>query len=95
MEMKVKVDMGAKCNVISKRMLNSFDHNIPINTQRKSIFWLIGGDAIDTEGMTVLQCILGQFKFHVVDQDVKPLLSLQVSIAMGLIQLGPGVHMLQ
>lgn len=90
--LKVKVDMGAKCNVISKRMLNSFDHNIPINTQRKSILWLIRGEAIDTEGM---QCILGQFKFHVVDQDVNPLLSLQVSIATGLIQLGPGVHMLQ
>lgn len=76
-------------------MLNSFDHNIPISTAEKVNLVAYGGETIDTEGMTVLQCILGQFKFHVVDRDVKPLLSLQVSIAMGLIQLGPGVYMLQ
>lgn len=93
-QLKVKVDTRAKCNVISKRMLKGLNHTFPTNIAEKVNLVAYGGETIDTEGTTVLQCVRGEFKFHVVDRDVKPLLGLQDSIAMGLIQLGPDVHML-
>ncbi len=93
-QLKVKVDTGAKCNVISKRMLNSLNQTTPIKTAERVNLVAYRGETIDTEGTTVLQCVRGEFTFHVVDRDVKPLLSLQDSIVMGLIQLGPDVHML-
>ncbi len=93
-QLKVKVDTGAKCNVVSKRMLNSLNQTTPINTAERVNLVAYGGEMIDTEGTTVLQGVRGEFTFHVVDRDVKPLLGLQDSIVMGLIQLGPDVHML-
>ncbi len=93
-QLKVKVDTGAKCNVVSKRMLNSLNQTTPINTAEKVNLVAYGRETIDTEGTPVLQCVRGEFTFHVVDRDVKPLISLQDSNAMGLIQLGPDVHML-
>lgn len=54
-----------------------------------------GGQTINTEGTTLLVCEQGRLRFHVVDRNVRPLLVLQDSIAMGLIQLGPHVHTVQ
>lgn len=54
-----------------------------------------GGETIKTDGTVTLQCTQGQFKFHVVNRDVRPILGLQDSVALGLIQLGPDVHTLQ
>lgn len=75
-------------------MLKGLNHTSPTNIAEKVNLVAYGGETIDTEGTTVLQCVHGEFKFHVVDCDVKPLPGLQDSIAMGLIQLGPDVHML-
>ncbi len=65
-QLKVKVDTGAKCNVVSKRMLNSLTQTTPINTTERVNLVAYGGETIDTEGTTVLQCVRGEFTFHVV-----------------------------
>lgn len=65
------VDTGAKCNVISKRILNSstIDHTIPINTTERVNLVAYEGETINTVRTAVLHCFRGHFKFHVVDQD--------------------------
>jgi len=75
-------------------MLKGLKYTIPTNIAEKVNLVAYGRETVDTEGTTGLQCTRGDLKFHVVDRDVKPLLGLRDSIAMGLIQLGPDVHML-
>ncbi len=91
-QLKLKVDTGAKCNVISAQQLHLIVPAAHINTNEKVNLIAYGGQTINTEGTTILDCEQGQLKFHVVDRSVRPLLGLQDTIAMGLIQLGPHVH---
>ncbi len=91
-QLKLKVDTGAKCNVISAQQLHLIVPAAHINTNEKVNLIAYGGQTINTEGTTILDCEQGQLKFHVVDRSVRPLLGLQDTIAMGLIQLGPHVE---
>ena len=94
-QLKVKVDTGAKCNVLPRKMLNAVDHTVHVKPNEKVNLVAYGGETIKTDGTVTLHCTQGQFKFHVVNRDVKPILGLQDSIAIGFIHLRPDVHMLQ
>lgn len=94
-KLKLKVDTGAKCNVISAHQLRLIAPSAHINNTEKVNLIAYGGQTIITEGTTILYCEQGQLKFHVVHRNVRPLLGLQDSIAIGLIQLGPQVHAVQ
>ena len=94
-QLRVKVDTGAKCNVLPRKMLHAVDHTVRVDPNEKVNLVAYGGETIKTDGTVTLQCTQGQFKFHVVNRDVKPILGLQDSVALGLIQLGPDVHTLQ
>lgn len=93
-QLKVKVDTGAKCNVLPKKMLHAVDNTVRVDSTETVNLVAYGGETIKTDGTVTLQCAQGQIKFHVVNRDVKPILGLQDSVALGLIQLGPDVHTL-
>jgi len=76
-------------------MLHAVDHTVYVDPDEKVNLVAYGGESIKTDGTVTLHCTQGQFKFHVVNRDVKPILGLQDSMAIGLIRLGPDVHMLQ
>lgn len=94
-KLNVKMDTGAKCKVLSKQMLENIEPTVSVNTAEKVNLAAYGAQMIRTEGTATLHCTQGNFNFNVVEQEVKPLLGLPDSIALGLIQLGPDVHMLK
>ncbi len=58
-QLKLKVDTGAKCNVISAQQLHLIVPAAHINTNEKVNLIAYGGQTINTEGTTILDCEQG------------------------------------
>lgn len=56
-QLKVKVDTGAKCNVLAKHMLHDIDHTSSVNTEEKVSLVAYDGEKINTEGTAILDCM--------------------------------------
>ncbi len=94
-QVKMKIDTGAKCNVMSLSTLQHVDHNAQIDQSNRVNLIAYGGQTIQTLGTATLVLSGGQLLFHIVDRDVKSLLGLPDSMRLNLIQLSPEVHAVQ
>lgn len=94
-QLKVKIDTGARCNVLSKGDLQHIDPDAHVDHSHIVNHVAYGGHTIKTLGVTNVNFSCGALQFHLVDSDVKPILGLQDSVKLGFVQLGPNVHALQ
>ena len=96
----VKLDTGARCNVLPKKLYLKVGQLSSIDTSRKSQLTAYGGSKVETMGVAWLKCRGGpnnvshDFSFHIVDDHTKvsPILGLHACILMGLIDVSPVVH---
>lgn len=96
---EMKVDTGAKCNVMSKMSFNVIKGDEKIQTCFKSTNLVAyGGSKIKTAGVVRLQChLVGKvhtLPFYIVEEDVLPLLGLRACRRMGLVSFSEAVHQL-
>ena len=99
-QIKLKVDTGARCNVLTTSMLERMKTSKTINTANKVRLVAYSGDSFTTEGTIKLCCPDRHGKqhtleFHVVNRDVKPLLGLHDTVKLKLIKLSEGIHELK
>lgn len=95
---EVKVDTGAKCNVMSQTTFKRIATNIqPVEQENTPNLVAYGGSKIETKGLVTLQCNLkGQrhsLPFFLVDQDVQPLLGFRACLDLGIVTMSPHVHL--
>lgn len=88
----VKIDTGAKCNVISRALLQHTDPTAHINLSKKANLVSYGGHIIQTLGAADVNFTCGLLQFQVVDRNVKPLLGLRDSVRLGYVTFAPEVH---
>jgi len=94
-QIKLKIDTGAKCNVMSLSTLQHIDSNAQIDQSHRVNLIAYGGHTIQTLGTVTLVLSGGKLQFHIVDGNVKSLLGLPDSMRLNLIQLSPEVHAIQ
>ena len=90
--LKLKVDTGAKCNVISLDTLKQVRNVYTIDNNRTVKLVAYGGTVINTEGTVLLECQLSNHRyyslqFHVVKRNVQPLLGLPDCLEIKLMTL--------
>lgn len=95
--LELKIDTGAKCNVISIETYRAVNKEEKINETSKATLVAYGGTVIETKGTVMLQCLTSKRKshlleFHVVDKNVKSLLGLPDCLKMNLISLKEEVY---
>ena len=96
---KLKVDTGAKCNVIDKITLENIaktsKQKIVINSKNKVKLIAYGGNSFYTIGTTNLSCVYMNKKhellFNVIDKNVKSIIGLSDSLKLNLVSLGKEV----
>ena len=86
-KLKLKVDTGAKCNVISLDTLNQVGNGEMVDNNRRVKLVAYGGTGTKTEGTVLLKCRLSSHRFytqqfHVVNRNVQTLLGLPACIEM-------------
>lgn len=90
----MKIDTGAKVNVMSKLRLSCLGGVVDQSQTAKLVGF--GGHCTSTIGIARLSCLFGgkerSLVFHVVDKDVRTLLCLKDSLHLGLITLSEDVH---
>ncbi|CAL9695031.1 unnamed protein product [Knipowitschia caucasica] len=94
---EMKVDTGAKCNVLSTKTflkVKKFEQIKPCTKPTNLVAY--GGSKIKTEGIVDLCCHLGAkcytLPFFVIEEHVQPLLGLNASLQMDLVSLSKEVH---
>ncbi|KAL1279192.1 hypothetical protein QQF64_025865 [Cirrhinus molitorella] len=95
---EVKVDTGAKCNVMSQTTFKRIAKDEQSVKQESSPNLVAyGRGRIETKGLVTLLCNLkGQshlLPFFLVDQDVQPLLGFRACLDMGIVTMSPHVHL--
>ncbi len=90
-QLKLKVDTGAKCNVISAQQLHLIVPSAHINTNEKVISLHMVGK-LSTLKAPQYRLWTRPIQIPRCRSQWRPLLGLQDTIAMGLIQLGPHGH---
>ena len=93
----LKLDTGAKCNVMSLTTFKRVAKTECINPSKKTTLIAFGGTAIASEGVATLQCHGStpdtyDLQFHVINKPVQTLLGLRDCLRMGLISLGTDVY---
>ena len=94
----LKVDSGAKCNVISTKTIKSLAlcKKLQLNTKEKVKLVTYSKDTIKTMGTCVLNCkisdVTSPIEFQVVRQNSKSILGLKDALKLNLITLHPDVH---
>ena len=91
-QLTVKIDTGAKCNVISRALLQYIDPTAHVNLNKRANLVAYGGHIIQTLGAADMVFSCGLLSFQVVDRNVKPLLGLRDSVGLGYVTFGPEVH---
>ena len=91
-QLTVKINTGAKCNVISRALLQHIDPTAHINCSKRVNLVAYGGHIIQTLGVADMNFSCGLLQFQVVDRNVKPLLGLRESVRLGYVTFGPEVH---
>ncbi len=94
-QLKVKIDTGARCNVLSRSILQYIDPDAHVDHSHVVNLVAYGGQIIRTICVTDVNFTCGTLQFHVVDSDVKPLLGLRDSVKLGFVHLCPNMHALQ
>lgn len=94
---EMKVDTGAKCNVLSAKTFEKVKRNEQIKPCSKPTNLVAyGGSKIRTLGFVDLCCHLGAKRFtlpfFIINENVLPLLGLNASLQMGLVSLSKEVH---
>ena len=89
--MKLKVDTGARCSVMPFELFKQIRRSERIDNSCPVKLMTYSGDSIQTLGETVF---MGSFagrthnlKFHIIDKAAKPLLGLQDSLGLQLIEI--------
>lgn len=95
--LKLKVDTGAKCNVISVHTYNQIKRNEELCTPIKQIKLVaFGGSLIKPIGAVTLRCGLKEeqhsLQFQVVSENVQSILGLQDSLKMKLVTFSSEVY---
>ena len=87
----MKVDTGAKCNVISQNVFQKIKRNECIDTKNSSPLIAYSGDEIPTLGQVHLPCVIVNktyiLPFFVVKKQVSSILGLKSSMELGLLTL--------
>ena len=97
-EFEMKIDSGAKCNVISLETIRKFavKDKVSIKSKEKVNLISYSGDKISTLGTCMLVCEVSGSKvpltFQVVDKPAKTILGLKDALKMQLITIHPDVH---
>ena len=95
-KVKVKVDTGAKCNVMPLTTLQKINPKVRINTKKKVNLVAYGGDTFSSEGEAVLECTtdaaIHLLTFHVVSKQEKTILGLPDTLALGLVSLSDDIE---
>jgi len=93
---EIKIDTGAKCNVITLDIFKRISRNEKINKMKPVQLVAYGGDTLTTQGSVKpevhLQSMSCNLEFHIIDKPVTPLLGLTDSLSLNLIQLHGVVH---
>ena len=93
---EIKIDTGAKCNVITLDIFKRISRNEKIDKTRAVQLVAYGGETLTTMGSVMFEVHLPSMsrnlEFHVIDKPVTPLLGLMDSSSLNLIQLHSEVH---
>lgn len=93
---ELKVDTGAKCNVMPADLFAQLGRNGKLHPSQGTKLVAYGGGEIQTAGLATLSChSAGEeypLQFYVVKRDVQPLLGLPDCLRLGLITLNKEVH---
>ena len=93
---EIKIDTGAKCNVITLNIFKRISRNEKINKTRAVQLVAYGGDTLTTMCSVMFEVHLPSMsrnlEFHVIDKPVTPLLGPTDSLSLNLIQLHSEVH---
>ena len=97
-EVNIKVDSGAKCNVLPHRLLHQIGCATHLNTRSQPTLKAYGGSTIPTGGVAVLECIsAGQsyrVEFKIVQSSTVPILGCADAMRMNLLTVNEQlVHM--
>uniref|UniRef100_A0A3Q2DE46 Gypsy retrotransposon integrase-like protein 1 n=1 Tax=Cyprinodon variegatus TaxID=28743 RepID=A0A3Q2DE46_CYPVA len=95
--LEMKVDTGARCNVMSLKTYKTVADGEQLVKQGKAVSLIAyGGTRIETSGMVTLPCRLKEqhhpLPFYVVDREVQPLLGFRACKNMGIVKMSPDVH---
>ena len=91
-KLTVKLDTGAKCNVLPLHIVNQLQRQCTINTRKRANLIAFGGTTISTIGVVTLPANRQDIEFYVVDlPDVKALLGLKDCLRLNLIALSAEV----
>ncbi|KAK5883558.1 hypothetical protein CesoFtcFv8_019875 [Champsocephalus esox] len=93
----MKVDTGAKCNVLSQETFTQVTNGEQLVKQETAINLVAyGGSRIETKGLVTLPCCLKEqhhaLPFFIVNKDVQPLLGFRACVDMGIVTLSKDVH---
>ena len=92
----LKIDTGAKCNVISRSTLQSLRIPHHINTSDKVTLFSYSNTKMNTLGTCELECVIANvntiLKFIVINESAKTILGLPDTIKFQLLQFHPEVH---
>ena len=95
-QVELKIDTGAKCNVITLDLFKSLSGGEEIDESKAVQLIAYGGDTLSTLGTANFECNLKSrrqnLEFHVVDRQITPLLGLADSLSLNLIQVHSEVH---
>ncbi|KAL9978780.1 hypothetical protein ACROYT_G016336 [Oculina patagonica] len=98
-QVEIKIDTGAKCNVITLDLFKRICRNEKIDHTKTVQLVAYGGDTLATLGTVKFEVhtrsISRSLEFHVIDKPVTPLLGLTDSLRLNLIQLHSEVHEVQ
>lgn len=94
---EMKVDTGAKCNVLSQETFTQVTNGEQLVKQETAINLVAyGGSRIETKGLVILPCCLKEqhhsLPFFIVNKDVQPLLGFRACVDMGIVTLSKDVH---
>lgn len=95
---ELKVDTGAKCNVLSQKTFKQVSKGEEVTLQNTAANLVAyGGTRIEAMGLFMLSCCLKEHHhtvpFFMVDSDVQPLLGFRACVDMGIVRMSPDVHL--
>ncbi|KAL8605021.1 hypothetical protein ACOMHN_018823 [Nucella lapillus] len=95
-DIDLKIDTGAKCNVLPLQYYKQVKAEEAINKQQAVNLIAYGGERFSTLGTVDLLCKIGNISetitFQVIDRQATPILGLNDSLRLGLIELDNKVH---
>ena len=87
---KLKLDTGAKCNVLPQHLFNKITQGQQQVTESNTRLVSYSGDSIQTVGQAIIECWYKNAKynllFYVAEKDVKPILGLPDCERMGMVK---------